>query len=136
MTKRRQAEFYAAFFLILVTWVFSACAGGQGTQHLVVTEYLLKDAGFKPWEVNDTTPKRQAILNSSPRGKIVTFKGEAGVYHVYADEGSKTLYVGDAAAYQKYLVLSKGRQLCERVDATSSAAFWSCFDEAKAPGGK
>ncbi len=136
MSNRRQAKFYGAFLLILFTSAFSACAGGQGTQQLVVTEYLLKDAGFKPWEVNDTTPKRQAILNSIPRGKIVTFKGEAGVYHVYADEGSKTLYVGDAAAYQKYVTLSKGRQLCERVDASSSAAFWSCFDEAKTTGGK
>ena len=136
MTNRRQAEFFGAFWLILFTLVFSACAGGQGTQHLVVTEYFLKDAGFKPWDVNDTTPKRQAILNSIPREKIVTFKGDAGVYHVYADEGSKTLYVGDEAAYQKYLSLSKGRQLCERVDAPNSAAFWSCFDEAQAPRGK
>ncbi len=135
MSNRRQAEFYGAFFLILFTMWFSACAGGQGTQHLVVTEYVLKDAGFKAWDVNDTTPKRQAMLNSIPRGKIVTFTGDAGIYYVYADEGSKTLYVGDEAAYQKYLSMSKGRQLCERVDASNSAPFWSCFDEMKASGG-
>lgn len=145
MANWRKVEFYGAFFLVLFTLVLSGCAGGQearqqSTQKLVVTEYFLKDAGFKAWEVNDTTPKRQAILDAIPRRQIVTFKGDGEVYHVYADEGSKTLYVGDAAAYQKYLTLAKGRQLCERVDAPNSVAFWSCFDDLKqsggAPGGK
>ncbi|MCX5888949.1 MAG: hypothetical protein NTY36_05785 [Deltaproteobacteria bacterium] len=135
MTNCRKVEFYGAFFLVLCTLFFSACAGGQGTQHLVVTEYVLTDAGFKAWEVNDTTPKRQAMLDAIPRGKITTFSGDGEVYHVYADEGSKTLYVGDEAAYQKYLSLAKGRQLCERVDAPNSVAFWSCFDDVKQPGG-
>ena len=125
MTKWRAVKFYGAFFLVISTLCFSGCAGGQTTQQLVVTEYLLKDAGFKAFEVNDTTPERQAILDAIPRGKITTFTGDAGVYHVYADEGSKTLYMGDEAAYQKYLSLAKGRQLCERVDAPNSAPFWS-----------
>jgi hypothetical protein len=140
MTNWRKVEFYGTFFLVLFTLFFSGCAGGQSTQQLVVTEYFLKDAGFKAWDVNDTTPKRQALLDAIPRGKITTFTGDGEVYHIYADEGSKTLYVGDAAAYQKYLTLAKGRQVCERVDAPNSVAFWSCFDDLKksggAPGGK
>ena len=75
------------------------------------------------------------MLDAIPRRQIVTFTGDVGVYHVYADEGSKTLYVGDEAAYQKYLFLAKGRQLCERVDAQNSMAFWSCFDDLKTSGG-
>lgn len=136
MRTYRKSECYGAFFLVLFILVFSACAANQGTQKLVVTEYFLQDAGFKAWPVNDTTPKRQAMLDAIPRGKIVTFRGEAGTYYVYADEGSKTLYVGDEPAYQKYLSLAKGRQLCERVEGgSSSSAFWSCFDDLKGPGG-
>jgi hypothetical protein len=136
MTNWRKVEFYGTFFLVLFTLVFSGCAGGQATtEKLVVTEYFLKDAGFKAYAVNDTTPKRQAILDNIPRGKIVTFTGDAGVYHVYSDEGSKTLYMGDEAAYQKYLSLAKGRQICERVDAASSVPFWSCFDDLNKSGG-
>ena len=135
MTNRRKVEFYGAFLLVLFTWLFCGCAGGQSTQQLVVTEYFLKDAGFKPWDVNDTTPKRQALLQAIPRGKIITFRGDGEVYYVYADEGSKTLYIGDAAAYQKYLSLAKGRQLCERLDAPNSVPFWSCFDDLKKSGG-
>jgi hypothetical protein len=143
MAKERMVGFHAAICFIFCTLLCNACAGGpgvvggQGTQQLVVTEYLLKDAGFQRWDVNLETPGRQALLNSIPRRKIVTYQADGKVYHVYADEKSQVLYVGDAAAYQKYLSLAKDKQLCERVDATNSAPFWSCFDESqKGRGGR
>ncbi len=131
----------AILVLILALSFFCSCAARetsqrQSTQQLVVTEYLLKDAGFKPWDVNDTTPKRRAMLEALPQGKISTFSGNAGNYYVYADAAGKTLYVGDEAAYQKYLSLAKGRNVCERVEGSNSAAFWSCFDETKTGGGR
>ena len=131
----KQARFNAALFLIFFAILFNGCAGRETTQQLVVTEYLLKDAGFQTWAVNDETPKRQALLNVIPRGTIITYKADGQVYHVYADEGSKTLYMGDEAAYQKYLSMARGKQLCERVDASNSSQFWSCFDEYQQAGG-
>ena len=135
MANWRKAGFNAAIFLVLFAMLFNGCAAGQSTQQVVITEYLLKDAGFKPWDVNMQTPKSQALLNSIPKGKIVTYQADGGVYHVYGDENSKTLYIGDTAAYQKYLSMAKGKQLCERVDATNSQQFWSCFDEFQKSGG-
>jgi hypothetical protein len=129
MARISQTRGNQLIFLILFAVWCSACAGGQTTQQVVVTEYLLKDAGFKPYEVNDETPKRQALVNSLPPGKISTFIADGTVYHIYVDEKSPTLYIGDAAAYQKYLSMAQGKQLCERVDATASAPFWSCFDD-------
>jgi len=95
----------------------------------VTTEYLLTTAGFNRWEVNEETPKRQALLNSIPPGKLTTFERGSEVYHAYADVGSNVLYIGDDAAYQRYLALGRNRKLCQRVPGTSQAEFWECMQE-------
>ncbi|MBM4275807.1 MAG: hypothetical protein FJ134_15305 [Deltaproteobacteria bacterium] len=121
--------FIAAMLLFLFTILLHGCAGGQPLQRLVVTEYLLEEAGFQKWEVNMETPKRQALMQNIPKGKIVTYQRNGETYHAYSDEAAQTLYIGDEVAYQRYLGMARGRQLCERLDATESAPFWSCFDE-------
>lgn len=126
---RRKDRFNAAILLILLTILLNGCAGGQTTQKVVITEYFLKEAGFRQWEVNMDTPKRQALMDSIPKGKIVTYLMDGVTYHVYSDQAAQTLYVGDEVAYQKYLSMSMGKQVCERVDATDSEKFWSCFDD-------
>ncbi len=68
-------------------------------------------------------------MNAIPKGKIMTYKMNGETYHVYSDAASQTLYVGDELAFQRYLFMAQGKQLCERVDATDSQPFWSCFDE-------
>ena len=131
----KQARFNTALLLIFLAILFNGCAGRETTQQLVVTEYLLKDAGFLKLAVNDETPERQSLMIIIPRGKIVTYQIDGQVYHVYADEGSNTLYWGDEAAYQKYLSMARGKQLCERVDGSDSSQFWSCFNEYQQAGG-
>lgn len=134
---RRKDGFNAAILLILLTLLLNGCAGGQATHKVVVTEYFLKEAGFQQWDVNMETPKRQALMDAIPRGKIVTYKMNGETFHVYSDEAAQTLYVGDEVAYQKYLSMAIGRQVCERVDATmDSAPFWSCFVEVQKGGGR
>jgi hypothetical protein len=137
MGNRMMAGFSAAICLIFLTMLCPGYANAQrqSTQQLVVTEYLLEKAGFQKWDVNMETPKRQALLNAIPKGKISTYLRNGEVYHVYGDERSQTLYIGDEAAYQRYLSMAKGKQLCERVDATDSAKFWSCFDDFQKAGG-
>jgi hypothetical protein len=134
MVNRKQAGFHATIGLVCLIMVFSGCAGGQATQQLVVTEYLLKEAGFQAYRSNMETPKTQALLDAIPKGVMTTFKGDGRVYHAYPDERSNTIYVGDQAAYEKYVSLARGKQVCERVDAASSSGFWSCFDELQQKG--
>jgi hypothetical protein len=136
MMLRRKDSIYAALLFIVLALLLHGCAGGQTTQQLVKTEYFLTQAGFQKWDVNMHTPKRQALLNSIPRGKITTFAKGGLTYHAYTDEGGQALYVGDDAAYQKYVSMSRGRKLCERVTAPDSSQFWSCFDEVQKGGGK
>ncbi len=137
---RRHHLLYPALLLSFLFLLAAGCAGGQTpreafqqqTQDLVMTEYFLDKAGFQHWPVDQTTPKRQALLDAIPRGKISTYQRGGQTYHVYTDEAAQRLYVGDEAAYQRYLALSQGRKLCERVVAPDSSSFWSCYDEYQA----
>ncbi len=133
----RQAGSRGALFLILLTMIFNGCAGAERprTEKQVVTEYLLQQAGFQKWGVNDETPKRKALLDVLSPGTIMTYKRDGQIYHAYGDQNSGTLYVGDEAAYQKYLTMAKGEQLCGRAEGTNTEKFWSCFDEYQKTGG-
>ena len=140
MAKWNSAWFLARICLILVALLVCGCAGGgqtlteTGGQTLpqeVTTEYLLTAAGFKRWEVNDDTPKRQALLENISPGKLTTYKRDGEVYHTYADVGSNVLYIGDDTAYQRYLTLAGNRKLCQRVPGTNQAQFWECMQESQ-----
>ena len=135
MTVWFKNKFSAIFLFLFLALLLAGCAGGQATQNLVMTEYFLEQAGFQKWDVNMTTPKRQALLDSIPREKIVTYQKDGATYHVYTDVAAQKLYVGDETAYQKYLAMTQGRKLCERVVAPDSSQFWSCYDEYQAVGG-
>jgi hypothetical protein len=124
----------AATLVILLTILFGGCAGGPVTQDLVIKEYLLTDAGFGKLDVNDTTPKRQALMEAVPKGQFVTYRLEGNKWYVYADEASNAIYLGDEAAYQRYVSKVKDKRLCQSLDAENSAPFWSCFQEMQ--GGK
>jgi hypothetical protein len=137
MRNRRKAGTKAAIGLIFVLALLSGCAGTQtGSQPSASPLYMLTTAGFQKWEVNEQTPKRAALLNNIPPGKIVTYMENGRGYHVYADQDSKSLYVGDEPAYQKYLSMSHSSKLCERVMGQNNQEFWSCFEEYQAEGAR
>ncbi len=138
MASRNRAGFLGAVALLLTAILMNGCAGGgqtlgdaggQTPSQEVTTEYLLTKAGFKRLAVNDETPKRQALLNSIPPGKLVTYSRNGQVYHAYAVLTPPVLYLGDAAAFQRYQALAKDRKLCEQVPGKNPVEFWSCMQE-------
>lgn len=129
MVKKKTAERYAAIWFLWCLALMCGCAGGQTLQQTVTTEYLLTSSGFKPWDVNMETAKLQALMNSIPPGKIVTFIRNGQVYHVYSDEKSHTLYIGNEAAYQSYLAKARGQRMCQRITGPNQVQFWSCMDD-------
>jgi hypothetical protein len=129
MANNQETRVNVAVGIIFLIMLFCGCAGSPTTQQMVVSEYMLQNAGFQKWDVNEETPKRAALMNNIPKGQITTFTSNGTVYHVYSDEQSKTLYVGDAAAYQKYLSMAHGQNICQRVEGSNNSQFWSCFDE-------
>jgi hypothetical protein len=102
----------------------------------VIDEYMLTKAGFTPYKPNMETPKTQALLDALPAGQVTTFRANGVAYHAYPDKGSNTLYVGDQAAYDKYVSMAQGKKVCQRVDAPDSSGFWGCFQELQQKGAR
>jgi hypothetical protein len=120
----------AAILLILLTLMFGGCATEmRNTQDVVIDEYLLTNAGFRKLDVNDTTPKRQALMDVVPKRQFITYHQDGAKWYVYADDYSHAMYLGDEAAYQKYVSKTTDKNLCRSLDAENSAPFWSCFQE-------
>jgi hypothetical protein len=123
-------RFIATILSVLFAFSLCGCAGMETTtQNRVITEYLLREAGFAKLEVNDQTPKRQALMDAIPKGQFTSYRTDGKKYYVCKDESSQALYFGDEAAYQKFASLVGDKKLCQSMDATQSAPFWSCFEE-------
>ena len=142
VANRRQARSKTAIGFILVAILFYGCAGGQispggqNTQEVVIDEYILTKAGFTPYKPNMETPKTQALLDALPGGQVTTFRANGTAYHAYPDKRSNILYIGDQAAYDKYVSLAQGKKVCQRVDAPDSSGFWGCFQEMQQKGAR
>lgn len=122
-------RFIAVILSVLFAFLVCGCAGVENTQNSVVTEYLLRQAGFAKLEVTNLTPKRQALMDAIPKGQFISYRMDGKKYYVCKDESSQALYFGDEAAYQKFASLVGDKKLCQSMDATQSAPFWSCFEE-------
>jgi hypothetical protein len=123
-------RFIAAILLVLLAFPLGGCTVVETSrQDRVITEYLLTDAGFTKLDVNDTTPKRQALMEATPKGQFITHRTDGKKYYVYNDASSQALYFGDEAAYQKFVSMVSDKKLCQSMDATESAPFWSCFED-------
>lgn len=125
----RKERIMAALLLFLVGLPLIGCTAEATSQERVINEYLLKDAGFTPLPVNDKTPNRQALMAASPAGKFINYKVGSNKYYVYNDARSHTLYIGDEAAYQKFVTKVSDKKLCQSLDAQQSVPFWSCFQD-------
>jgi hypothetical protein len=133
----RKEGFYATILLVSLALFLGGCSGVQtSTQEQVINEYLLTQAGFKQMAVNETTPKRQALLNITPRGQFLAYRVEGAKWYVYGDQNTHTLYLGDEAAYQRYAAKVKDKRLCQSLDASDSTPFWSCYQEMQSGGKK
>jgi hypothetical protein len=130
MANGRTARLNVAVGIILLVMLFVGCATERATtQQMVVSEYMLEQAGFKKWPVSYETPNRQALMLSIPKGQITTYEMGGKVYHVYNDPNHAALYLGDETAYQNYLSLAHGQNVCRRVEGANNTQFWSCFQE-------
>lgn len=130
MANGRKAGVGVVLGLICLTLIVGGCATQQANrQQMVVSEYMLQKAGFKKWGVNYDTPKRAALMDNIPKGQITKFEGDGTPYYVYNDPNHNILYTGDESAYQNYLALSHGKNLCQVTKGSNNAQFWGCFQE-------
>lgn len=124
----RKGSGIAAILLIWLT-VAGCAVTPTAVQNRVISEYMLMEAGFKKFDVNDTTPSRRALLDATGQGQIFSYWVGNDKYYVYADPNSQALYIGDERAYQNYVSKEKDKKLCQALDAPNSAPFWACYQE-------
>jgi len=132
MADRQKSKMNSAVWAILFIVLISGCANGpkQVIKESVTTEYLLDQAGFKKMRVHqDFDRSWAALMNNTPKGQITTFQSNGSVYYVYNEPYHDVLYIGDELAYQRYLSLAQGQNLCRRVEGPDGSQFWSCFQE-------
>jgi hypothetical protein len=133
MEKRGMALLSLAISLILISMLGNGCAGPspqQKRQEQVGTEVLLEKSGFEKWPVNDLMPQREALLSALPKRTLVVYRRDGKTYHAYGDKDAGVIYVGDEAAYQRYLALAQGKNLCQQIaGGGESEKFWSCMDD-------
>ena len=144
MEKRRQNWFSAAICVMLASMLLAGCGGGPGPiasgqqheQQQVGTEYFLQQAGFRKYQVNQNMPQQEALLSALPKRTVTTYERDGQKLYAYGDKDTRTLYIGDDAAYQRYLSLAQGRQVCRvRTGGAESSSFWNCMDEYRQGGG-
>jgi hypothetical protein len=100
------------------------------------TEYFLQQAGFKRVQVNQNMPQQEALLSALPKRTVTTYERDGKKLYAYGDKDSRTLYIGDDAAYKRYLALAKGRDICAvKAGGGESATFWNCMDQYRQGGG-
>jgi hypothetical protein len=142
--KLRITGLSASICLLLISLLWIGCGGGRGPiasekahiQQQVGTEYFLRQAGFKRYQVNQTMPQQEALLSALPKRTVTTYERDGKKLYAYGDKGSGTLYIGDDAAYHRYLALAKGRDVCEvKAGGGESANFWNCMDQYRQGGG-
>jgi hypothetical protein len=130
--------------LLLVSLLWIGCGGGRGPiasqkahmQQQVSDEYLLQQAGFKKYQVNQNMPQQEALLSVLPKRTVTTYERDSKKLYAFGDKDSGTLYIGDDAAYQRYLALAKGSGVCAvREGGSESANFWNCMDQFQQGGG-
>lgn len=134
MADGRKARVSVAVWVVLFVILLSGCAPvptfRETTKQSVVTEYLLEEAGFHKMRVNQEFDRSwAALMNNTPKGQLTTFHSNGSVYHVYNEPYHDNLYIGDELAYQRYLSLAHGQNLCRRVEGPDGSQFWSCFQE-------
>ncbi len=83
------------------------------------TEAVLVAAGFQMQPAN--TPDRMAHAQALTQDKLVAHLKDGQYFYVFADaDGCKCLFVGDAAAYQRYQSLAVQKEIAE--DQRAAAA--------------
>ena len=102
------------------------CAGAPTTQapssQPASTTDLLMQAGFQ------AEPASPGHLQKLPASQFVTVQRQGRTYYVYTDPGTKQLFFGSEAAYQRYLSLAAAQAAETQRAPVSSESNMSAFD--------
>lgn len=122
----------SVFVLICLVGLLG-CAGMQTTTSQNHGSVMM-DSGFRQWNVD--TPQEKAYFSTFPSDKVMTYRGENQVVHVYKDPNSGVVYVGSQDALQSYLQKTNNQGMSPKPqgEGTWDPDFWTMWqDEQGAP---
>ncbi len=118
--------------------LLTGCAAGTATGPTQAPapsgmEEMLAGAGFKVIPADN--PKRQAILQKLPPRKLVPHKKDQQMVYVYTVPEAQRLYVGDEAAYQRFINQAVLKKLEEQHRTPASPStdpeFWVMWEDSQ-----
>jgi hypothetical protein len=142
MKRRKNLAVRWLISIVAVSFLLSGCATGTATGPSQAAapssmENLLVQAGFKL--IPESNPRGRAICQKLPAGQFCPHqKGDQTVYG-YVIPGTQRLYVGDEAAYQRFINLAVIQKLEERdrpvAEPRTDPEFWQMWQDAQGGGG-
>jgi hypothetical protein len=112
MMQKVRVRWVGALLVPVLVLALAGCAVVKEVQknEAADKEQLLAAAGFQV-KLADT-PQKMAHLQTLAQRKLITHERNGKVYYVYADAlNCQCLYVGNAAAYQRFQQLQIDRQV-------------------------
>jgi hypothetical protein len=103
--------------LSLTTWAGPAAAQAAKSQAQV-----LKDSGFKQDVVD--TPAEAKHSEKLPEGKLLCYQRDGQKCYAFKDPATNSMFIGDEAAFQRYL----DRSIQEKMDNRSRETIWQESD--------
>ena len=87
---------------------------------------LLQEAGFKAFPAS--TPQEMAHLQTCPSGTLMIQKRPGAACYAFPDQASKTMYLGDEAAYWRLQgLLERQEQKVNEQRLESDPEFWNAW---------
>ncbi len=126
-----------ALFLLLSGCAAGPAAGPTSTAAPSGMEELLAQAGFTI--LPESSPKCQEVCKSLPPEQLVPHKKGDKMVYAYFSPGTKRLYVGDEAAYQRFINLAVMQNLEPRKRAVyetipNDPEFWIMWESSHGGG--
>jgi len=127
--------------LAVLAFLLSGCAAGPAASPTQTSgpdrmEGLLVQAGFKL--IPESNPRRQAICQKLPAGQICPHQKGDQMLYGYVVPGTQRLYVGDQAAYQRFINLAVMQKLEEQyrpvADPRTDPEFWPMWADSQGGG--
>ncbi len=113
-------------FIVLVGTILiglAGCATAPTAPTVKTMPELLIEAGFKAFPAN--TPQEMAYLQSCPKDILMIQKKPGAVCYAFSDPASKTMYLGDEAAYWRLQgLLEKQEKKIGEQRIESDPDFW------------
>ncbi|MHB9071940.1 MAG: hypothetical protein ACYC6G_00290 [Desulfobaccales bacterium] len=110
------------------------CAGAPiATAPAKTMPKMLQDAGFKAHPAD--TPQKMAHLQTCPRDTLMVQERPGTKCYAFSDPASKTMHVGDEAAYRRLQgLLQKQEQKIREERIESDPQFWPLWVDSQGGG--